>query len=481
MARVKYYDQASHEWKYADAALNMKGKDGYTPQKGIDYFTEEDVRELTENVLDQGVLTYNEQELTEEQKAQARENIGIDQISFDKLTEDLDADGFRITNLPLPQSGSEPATKEFVENFTIEGSTYVATDDGEGNVVIRPYLADEDELVFKSHIQNQNNPHGVTAAQVGARPDTWTPTAEEVGAAIPEAVNSAKTAAVTEAKTFTNTQITDRVVYGKGKNLLKRTITGYNSVGIVATVNPDGSVTLNGTSTNSTRVPCGTAHLEGGKTYVINGRPTGGEVDDYRADLRDSTGSTTLATDAGAGATYTPQADMDVLYIIRVGAGAVFTGQTFYPMIRLATETDDTYEPYYEGLMESVSKSQVVNNFTTTEPGFVADARAVKILNDNIEKISHIREFSPGQTVDITFGTYRTAALVFSAGSVSKAICYIFSNGYLSPLSTVDNVSASLSDDYKTITITNNNGSGLYAILGVLHLGTTSITVKTRS
>jgi hypothetical protein len=53
-------------------------------------------------LVDEGVLTYNEQELTEEQKAQARENIGIDQISFDKLTENLDADGFRITNLPLP-------------------------------------------------------------------------------------------------------------------------------------------------------------------------------------------------------------------------------------------------------------------------------------------------------------------------------------------------------------------------------------------
>ena len=78
MARVKYYDQASQEWKYADAAFNMKGKDGYTPQKGIDYFTEEDVEGITGQILNQGVLTYNQQELTDEQKAQARENIGID-------------------------------------------------------------------------------------------------------------------------------------------------------------------------------------------------------------------------------------------------------------------------------------------------------------------------------------------------------------------------------------------------------------------
>lgn len=33
-----------------------------------------------------------------------------------------------------------------------------------------------------SHIENQANPHGVTAAQVGARPDSWMPSASDVGA-----------------------------------------------------------------------------------------------------------------------------------------------------------------------------------------------------------------------------------------------------------------------------------------------------------
>ena len=33
-----------------------------------------------------------------------------------------------------------------------------------------------------SHVTERNNPHGVTAEQVGARPNTWTPTAEQVGA-----------------------------------------------------------------------------------------------------------------------------------------------------------------------------------------------------------------------------------------------------------------------------------------------------------
>ena len=129
---------------------------------------------------------------------------------------------------------------------------------------------------------------------------------------------------------------------------------------------------------------------------------------------------------------------------------------------------------------KKVDKTSVVNNFTTTEPGFVADARTVKILNDNIGKISHIRELNPGNVVDITFGTYRTAALVFAVGSNSNAVCYLYSNGYLAPLKSFDKISVSLSGDYKTITVT-NNATGVYTRLGVLHLGTTSVTVNTRS
>lgn len=38
------------------------------------------------------------------------------------------------------------------------------------------------QAAINVHANNKNNPHGVTAEQVGARPNTWTPTAQEVGA-----------------------------------------------------------------------------------------------------------------------------------------------------------------------------------------------------------------------------------------------------------------------------------------------------------
>jgi hypothetical protein len=43
-------------------------------------------------------------------------------------------------------------------------------------------LRDEASKALDAHKNNKNNPHGVTASQVGARPNTWMPTASEVGA-----------------------------------------------------------------------------------------------------------------------------------------------------------------------------------------------------------------------------------------------------------------------------------------------------------
>lgn len=59
------------------------GKDGYTPVKGVDYWTPDDKQEI---VNEFGAVSYNEQTLTEAQKAQARANIGAQPVG-EYLTE----------------------------------------------------------------------------------------------------------------------------------------------------------------------------------------------------------------------------------------------------------------------------------------------------------------------------------------------------------------------------------------------------------
>ena len=68
--------------------------------------------------------------------------------------------------------------------------------------------AEQKFAAMTNHIADKNNPHNVTAAQVGARPNTWTPTASDVGAdpagssaqALQNAKNYADTAAYEKAK-----------------------------------------------------------------------------------------------------------------------------------------------------------------------------------------------------------------------------------------------------------------------------------------
>lgn len=73
------------KWEQLMTAIEeglLKGEAGYTPVKGVDYFTAEDTKEIVaavaENVPGTGgkAVLYVEQSLSEEQQTQARENIG---------------------------------------------------------------------------------------------------------------------------------------------------------------------------------------------------------------------------------------------------------------------------------------------------------------------------------------------------------------------------------------------------------------------
>lgn len=65
---------------------------------------------------------------------------------------------------------------------TMPRANWNQTDPKKADYVIGKETVDEAIENANNHCQDVENPHGVTAAQVGARPDTWMPTAQEVGA-----------------------------------------------------------------------------------------------------------------------------------------------------------------------------------------------------------------------------------------------------------------------------------------------------------
>lgn len=147
-----------------------------------------------------------------------------------------------------------------------------------------------------------------------------------------------------------NEEIVDRVIYGKGKNLLKNTAKNQTSNGVTFTVNDDGSVTVNGTATDdvdfwltnerygSTNaiIPPGEYTISGatGAVYLIFGHGT---------NSKHTMNENTLTRVLDDGIAWCS---------LRVNKGDTVNNYVAYPMIRLASETDDTYEPYYKGLAE---------------------------------------------------------------------------------------------------------------------------------
>lgn len=116
----------------------------------------------------------------------------------------------------------------------------------------------------------------------------------------------------------------------------------YTEDGITFTINDDNSVTANGTTT-STKVavlrffavlPKGTYILSGGKS-----------ADNFVALYNRSTSQYFPNTTSTGGDTqpFTFDEDTKVGFTVRIQSNQTVNNLTFYPMVRLATDTDDTY------------------------------------------------------------------------------------------------------------------------------------------
>ena len=127
-----------------------------------------------------------------------------------------------------------------------------------------------------------------------------------------------------------------------GKNLFKNTATTKTVNGVTFTVNADGSVTANGTASVRT-----TLKLTNGQTfkkgeYTVSGLPEDGSTSTfymyYGADDR----GFNISSKNGSTRTFSSLIDFQII----IAAGYTANNLTFYPMIRLASDTDTTYEPY---------------------------------------------------------------------------------------------------------------------------------------
>lgn len=127
-----------------------------------------------------------------------------------------------------------------------------------------------------------------------------------------------------------------------GKNLLNTTVYTYTKNGVTITRNSDGTYHVYGTPTGTADFNlAASVDLVVGQRYILSGCPAGGGSNTYKLDLY-MYGS---AIDYGNGVSFISSAVSALpRIVIYENAGAV--DLTFAPMLRLASMSDATYEPY---------------------------------------------------------------------------------------------------------------------------------------
>ena len=120
-----------------------------------------------------------------------------------------------------------------------------------------------------------------------------------------------------------------------GKNLLNNTLltTVTTLNGVTATPNKDGSITLNGTATSITFMNL--SRQDFGTNNLISGSLSSA---DYVASIGIKNSGLRMEYSGKNNYTY-----------LRIESDAIFNNAVVYPMIRPASITDDTYEPYTGG------------------------------------------------------------------------------------------------------------------------------------
>lgn len=148
----------------------------------------------------------------------------------------------------------------------------------------------------------------------------------------------------------------------QSKNLLSHKGVSKTVGRITYTANEDGSVTANGTATeNSTYVVAYVSDIKSkeeanGKNVILSGCPAGGSSK-YRLQFYKGAGNPTAVYDYGSGveipfdlSVFASNANVAIVIL----NGNTVNSLTFYPMLRYADITDDTYEPYKPSVQEQI-------------------------------------------------------------------------------------------------------------------------------
>lgn len=208
-----------------------------------------------------------------------------------------------------------------------------------------------------------------------------------------KAADTADAASTTATAAQSEAAINRSTLGCQGKNLLNVTATSQTINGITFTVNDDKSITVNGTATADAEISLRIISLEPNVNYYLSGCPQGGAtttyhiyslwIDDYSSGGWD-TGSGKIIKNSTESA-------RKIQFRCRIMSGTTVDNLTFYPMLRYAEITDDTYEPYKESVDARLTALESLNGDVHMEGYSIKSGESLTLSNISVALIHFTR------------------------------------------------------------------------------------------
>lgn len=165
------------------------------------------------------------------------------------------------------------------------------------------------------------------------------------------------------------------------KNLLNNTLNTQTKSGVTFTVNENKSITCNGKNQNENQALFVTiGDYSATNDIILSGGASGGNLSSYILRAYTLTDNPVVYYNEGDGVTL--PAGNDYRIQIRIAGGYTCNNLTFYPMIRLATIEDNSYEPY--GYKVPVVCGGTTTNIYLDEPIEANESISLSDTNTNI-------------------------------------------------------------------------------------------------
>lgn len=137
-------------------------------------------------------------------------------------------------------------------------------------------------------------------------------------------------------------------VGGSGKNKLPPVTPPTSSNGLTISVDSKGIINVNGTTTANTYFDIGSFSASNPPTdgtYILNGC-VGGSGTTWRINLYKGSSVAAQSLNGDSASVSLTASDTNVRATIYINSGVTLNNVKFYPMLRLSTVSDSTYEPY---------------------------------------------------------------------------------------------------------------------------------------